>query len=68
MKLIYTLLLSAFLGCTKEEKICWECDLSNLPPSSATHPDKFEVCQAERPTSWSDGQGNNWGGFPCHQK
>lgn len=57
-------------GCTKDEPICWICDLTNLPPTQAQHPDFIEVCNDSEhpPTTYEDGQGNTWGGFPCEKK
>lgn len=68
MKLLLLLTLISF-SCSKEDKICWECNITGTSGSSPA-PGKVDICNdsEHQPTTYKDSQGNTYGGFTCVKK
>lgn len=70
MKKIAVILIAIlFLGCSKDEPICWICTVT-VSGGGRQAPWQFEECNDSEhpPVTYSDGQGNTWGGFECEKK
>lgn len=69
MKVLYLLLLSIGLSCSKskDDKTCWECD---RPPSGTYTGTTVDICAegSQAPTNHTDGQGNSYSVSNCVKK